>query len=194
MSFKHRIEPADLVPDARPRACFLERIGVQGQWHTPLYRMQQAAQTQARFAAEASGMRIVKRYQVREERLLVHFEFVCEGDAELETQLDLAMPSCDGFLGRYVFEGRVLGGFGQPLVLPAVSTLCLEDGVLGGTVELLTTAPAALSAAPHHTVSQSEEGFEKIMQALTLTLRWHLPAGEGGLCVALDLRSGQRAE
>jgi len=193
VSFKHSIEPADLVPDERPRTSFLERVGSQGQWQRPVYRLQQFAGGEARFAAELAAARIVKRIEVREERLLVHYEFVCQGEVQLETQLNLAMPSCDGFLGRYVFEGRVLGGFGQPLALPAVSALCLEDGVLGGSVELMCTAPVALTAAPHHTVSQSEEGFEKIMQALTLTLRWSLPAGEGGLCVALDMRPGRPA-
>jgi alpha-amylase/alpha-mannosidase (GH57 family) len=193
VSFKHEIAPADIEPDERPRACFLDRVCVHGHWHQPVYRAQQVGAEEARFAAQLPGMHLTKRYQVRDDRLLVHYEFGCDSDTQFETRLDLAMPSCDGFLGRYVFEGRVLGGFGQPLLLPAVSTLCLEDGVLGGTVELLSTAPVQLACAPHHTVSQSEEGFEKIMQALTLTLRWSLPAGEGSLCVALELRPGQRS-
>ena len=193
VSFKHEIVPADIEPDERPRACFLDRVGIHGHWHQPVYRPQQLGAEEARFAAQLAGMRLTKRYQVREERLLVHYAFGCDGETQLETRLDLAMPSCDGFLGRYVFEGRVLGGFGQPLLLPAVSTLRLEDGVLGGAVELMSTAPVQLTCAPHHTVSQSEEGFEKIMQSLTLTLRWSLPAGEGSLCVALELRPGQRS-
>lgn len=193
VSFKHHIVPADLQPDERPRASFLDRIGLNGQWHSPVYRAQHLTQGEARFTAQLHGMHLAKRYQVRDERVLVHYEFRIDSDAQLESQLNLAMPSCDGVLGRYVFEGRVLGGFGQPLVLPAVSALRLEDGVLGGTLELLATAPMQLTGAPHHTVSQSEEGFEKIMQALTLTMRWMLPAGESTLCVALDMRSGQHS-
>jgi len=193
VSFKHEIAPADIEPDERPRTCFLDRVGLHGYWHQPTYRPQQLGAEDACFVAQLPGVRLSKRYQVRDERLLVHYEFSCASDMQLETRLDLAMPSCDGFLGRYVFEGRVLGGFGQPLLLPAVSTLCLEDAVLGGTVELMSTAPVQLACAPHHTVSQSEEGFEKIMQALTLTLRWSLPAGEGSLCVALELRPGRRS-
>lgn len=189
VSFKHQIVPADLQPDERPRASFLDRIELNGHWHSPVYRAQHLARGEARFTAQLHGMHLAKRYQVRDERVLVHYEFRSEADAQLESQLNLAMPSCDGFLGRYVFEGRVLGGFGQPLVLPAVSALCLEDGVLGGTLELLATAPMQLTGAPHHTVSQSEEGFEKIMQALTLTMRWMLPAGENTLCVALGMRN-----
>jgi 4-alpha-glucanotransferase/alpha-amylase len=100
------------------------------------------------------------------------------------------MPSCDGVLGRFVFEGVVPGGFGRPLELPGVTTLALEDGVLGGTLELLCSAPAQLSALPHHTVSQSEDGFEKIMQAITLTLRWPVAAGASAIAVALEVRKG----
>ena len=193
VNLKHAIEPADLEADARPRACFLDRVGPAGLGGAPAYRFLGLVESAARFAAAADGVRVSKCYRVHEDRLLVHYEFVCEGDVQFETQLNLAMPSCDGFLGRYVYEGRVLGGFGQALALPSVTTLCLEDGVLGGSVELMCSAPAALSAAPHHTLSQSEEGFEKIMQALTLNLRWTLPAGASTLSVALDMRAGERA-
>jgi hypothetical protein len=46
--------------------------------------------------------------------------------------------------------------------------LTLEDGVLRGRVVLTCSQPVTVSAAPHETVSQSEDGFEKIMQAVTL--------------------------
>jgi hypothetical protein len=48
--------------------------------------------------------------------------------------------------------------------------LTLEDGVLNGRVVLTCGAPATIRAAPHRTVSQSEDGFEKIMQAVTLAV------------------------
>jgi 4-alpha-glucanotransferase/alpha-amylase len=98
------------------------------------------------------------------------------------------MPACDGFLGRYLYEGSIPGGFGQPLRLESASTLSLEDGVLGGVLELLTSAPATLVAQPHFTVSQSEDGFEKIMQAVTITLGWAVSAGETEFAVALEIR------
>jgi len=69
-----------------------------------------------------------------------------------------------------------------------MTTLTLEDGVLGGTVELLCGTPAQLFAQPHHTVSQSEDGFEKIMQAVTLTLRWPVAVGTSSIVVALEVR------
>jgi 4-alpha-glucanotransferase len=80
------------------------------------------------------------------------------------------MPSCDGFLGRYVVNGEVSGGFGQPCAWQNITTLALEDGVLGGKVVLTTDRPVTVHAAPHKTVSQSEDGFEKIMQAVTLRI------------------------
>ncbi len=193
VSFKHSIEPADLEADQRPRASFLDRFARDGSWEAPAYRFLGLSESAARFAAEAALVHVSKRYRVHEDRLLVHYEFASEGEVQFETQLNLAMPSCDGFLGRYVFEGRVLGGFGQPLALPSVTALCMEDGVLGGSVELITSVPAALSAGPHHTVSQSEEGFEKIMQALCLNLRWTLPSGESVLSLALEMRPAERA-
>jgi alpha-amylase len=94
----------------------------------------------------------------------------------LTTRLNLAMPSCDGFLGRYVLaDGSVPGGFGQPIDLPDMTTLTLEDGVLGGSIRLSTRNPAEICGRPQLTVSQSEAGFEKIMQAVELSVRWTLP-------------------
>jgi hypothetical protein len=55
-------------------------------------------------------------------------------------------------------------------------------------LELLTSAPATLVAQPHFTVSQSEDGFEKIMQAVTITLGWAVSAGETEFAVALEVR------
>jgi 4-alpha-glucanotransferase/alpha-amylase len=74
------------------------------------------------------------------------------------------------------------------LELPGITTLCLEDSVLGGTAWLLCSAPVAVAAQPHHTVSQSEDGFEKIMQAVTLTLRWPLATGAQSIAIALEVR------
>ena len=88
----------------------------------------------------------------------------------LQTEINLAMPSCDGFLGRYVVSGEVPGGLGQSFTWEGISTLALEDGVLGGRVVLTISRPATIHAAPHQTVSQSEDGFEKIMQAVTLKI------------------------
>jgi hypothetical protein len=57
--------------------------------------------------------------------------------------------------------------------------------VLGGAVKLECNRPCALEVAPLRTVSQSEAGFEKIMQAVTLRLVWRLPAGSHDVGVQL---------
>jgi hypothetical protein len=81
-------------------------------------------------------------------------------------------------MGRYILaDGSMPCGFGQALELDAAAGLSLDDGVLGGALRLKCT-PAALRARPHHTVSQSEAGFEKIMQSAELTLGWTLGAGD----------------
>ena len=46
----------------------------------------------------------------------------------------------------------------------------------------------ALTGRPHHTVSQSEDGFEKIMQAVTLDLSWAVGDDTTELVVALEVR------
>ena len=92
-----------------------------------------------------------------------------------------------GYAGRYVLaDGSVPCGFGQVLELPAMRRLTLDDGVLGGALVLTASVPLALTARPHHTVSQSEAGFEKIMQAVEIMLSWPV-AGEGEIAVGLAI-------
>ena len=67
--------------------------------------------------------------------------------------------------------------------------LTLDDNVLGGSVKLTTSSPVALIAKPCYSVSQSEGGFEKIMQAVTLTLEWPLRSGD--MVVSLEVSTSQ---
>jgi alpha-amylase len=112
----------------------------------------------------------------------------CSGLAgrRFTTRLNLAMPSCDGFLGRYVLaDGSIPGGFGQPIDLPAASALTLEDGVLGGSIRLVASIPAEICGRPQQTVSQSEAGFEKIMQCVELSFTWTVPDDQSTLQLQL---------
>jgi alpha-amylase/alpha-mannosidase (GH57 family) len=190
VSFKHPIEAADIVPDARARALFLDRCQLEGVWHLPRYMPLGTpdGQPQAGFRGPAGPAIIGKHISLSDNRLTVRYEIDAPAGGEFETELNLAMPSCDGFMGRYVFEGSIPGGFGQPLELPGMTTLALEDRVLGGTLEVLCSMPVAVSGRPLHTVSQSEDGFEKVMQALTLTLRCPLAAGANAFAIALEVR------
>jgi len=190
--FKHEVQPQDLEPDIRPRALFLDAWLVGSERTTPAYApaSQQPDGPAAVFEGHCPRAQITKRIGIADNRVSVRYDIHAQDDGTFETELNVAMPSCDGFLGRYVYEGGVPGGFGHPLQLPSMTTLALEDGVLGGTLELLCGTPAQLSAQPHYTVSQSEDGFEKIMQAVTLTLRWPIAAGMSSIVVALEVRRG----
>jgi alpha-amylase len=165
--FKHPVEAADIVPDALPRAICLDRLD------DTTIADYQAAETQAAHFARSG---IVKRYAINAGTLTVDWEFTDLAGRCFTTELNLAMPSCDGFLGRYVLaDGSIDGGFGQPLQLAETTLLTLEDGVLGGCLILQTNQVVSLKCRPHQTVSQSEAGFEKIMQSVELRLRWVIP-------------------
>ena len=159
VNFRHPVAPEDLEPDPVPRVLFIDRRN----GHPMRYG--RPSVTAARAAFLSKGIR--KSMSIEANRLSIEYEFDGE-PAPLETEINLAMPSCDGFLGRYVVDGKVPGGFGEAYTWEGIDNLRLEDGVLGGRVVLTCGAPATISAVAHRTVSQSEDGFEKIMQAVTL--------------------------
>jgi hypothetical protein len=114
--------------------------------------------------------RVAKIYTVQDNRLTVALKSV--GNGRLSTRLNIAMPSCDGPAGRYVVNGEIPGGFGQTFSWNELKLLTLEDLYLGAAIRLETNRPARIKTQPHFTVSQSEAGFEKIMQAVELTFTW----------------------
>ena len=172
IAFLNDIVVDDLAPDGRPRASFVDT------WITP-DRMRHSlddyrpGNSLGVFVCTGDGWRIEKRYIVSDNRLMVLYR-TTGMPGRIEIQLNLAMPSCDGYSGRYVLaDGSMPCGFGQILKLETATRLTLDDSILGGSLQL-DCPPAALSARPHHTVSQSEAGFEKIMQAVELSLSWPL--------------------
>jgi len=182
VAFLHAIRPEDAAPDSRPRGIFLERIGHQpggadGMLH-PLdsYR---AGDRQGAWITTGDGWRIEKTYRLEDDTLSVVFR--AEGDrlpALIETEINLALPSCDGYGGRYVLaDGGIPGGFGHELKLDGMHRITLEDSELRGALRIESKQPAHLEARPHRTVSQSEAGFEKVMQAVCITLAWPPVAG-----------------
>ena len=178
VNFKHPVSAADMAADACPRALFLDRLAGQSQ---PLGY---AVRTIGANAVELAGPGLIKKISLKSNALSVGYRLE-NGSTPVETEINLAMPSCDGFLGRYVVNGEVPGGFGQAFSWEQISQLTLEDGVLGGKVVLTMDHPVTVHAAPHQTVSQSEDGFEKIMQAVTLRIV-HPPA-VGGLGIVLTI-------
>ncbi len=188
---KHAISPSDVEPDSRPRALFLDAWTADpaGPGEPPRYEPDSAgAGVAVSFRARLLQGVVQKRISLADNRLMVRYHFGAALTGRFETQLNLAMPSCDGFLGRYVHEGRILGGLGEPIELDPLTILALEDGVLGGSVQVLCSPPARLTARPQHTVSQSEDGFEKVMQAVTVDLSWAVGEDTSELVVALEIR------
>ena len=110
------------------------------------------------------------------------------GISGFESAIDLALPSCDGPGAHYLYRGVVAGGLGQPLALEGVTELVLVDNFMGGSLALRSNLPVGLRARPYCTVSQSEGGFEKIMQSVTLTLAWPLDAAHANIDLSLEIR------
>lgn len=185
VAFKHPIAAANLLPDTHGRFLFQDaRVDDAGVEHPVLtYRI--AARTAHALTLRAhdeSGRVIEKRLELADG--LLRMTFSADDDGCWRTAIHLALPSCDGFGGRYrLHDGSIPGGFGQPLELSDTGGLWLEDSELGGRLALETSRPVHLQAAPFHTVSQSEAGFEQIMQAVRLDLRWR-----GGSPLAIALR------
>jgi hypothetical protein len=177
LEFKHEITPADTVADSAPRGLFVDAYSAaDGATRQIAGYAPSGAQS---FVAAGDGWRVEKRLSVAGRRLTAHYRFEGTPPARFECQINLAMPSCDGYSGRYILaDGSIPCGFGQPLALDAVGLLTLDDRELKGGVALHASRPLRLAAAPHQTVSQSEAGFEKIMQAACLTLSWPPGAGE----------------
>ena len=181
--FKHPVEAADIMPDTLPRALFIDRLDA-----APLTDYGSASTADLRFARPG----ISKHYTIEGDTLTVCWRFVALAGHRFSTVLNLAMPSCDGFLGRYVLaDGSIPAGFGQPLDLDEASCLILEDGVLGGRLKLQASAAGTIKCRPHQTVSQSEAGFEKIMQSAEVQLSWIIPDDNCHLHLQLTLEPTQ---
>lgn len=186
VAFIHAVGPADLVPDTRPRAVAVDACASTDGDLRELTNYH-AGREPASFVAEGEHWRIEKRYALHAHKLSIAWRI--EGlDGRFETRLNLAMPSCDGYAGRYILaNGEIPCGFGQALRQDGLSHLTLDDGVLGGALEIRCT-PARLDAQPHYTVSQSEAGFEKVMQAAELRLSWPLDGALREIRLSLEYR------
>ena len=175
--FKHPVDAQDIVPDAQPRVLWLDTLD----GHTLNdYRVADPLH----FACP----RIDKHYTLNGNTVTVQWRLRDLAGHRFATTLNLAMPSCDGFLGRYTLaDGSVPGGFGQPLALADAAWLALDDGVLGGRLTLALDRPANLTGQAFQTVSQSEAGFEKIMQAVELRCTWQIPDDDCTLQLSLTI-------
>lgn len=190
--FKHDIGPEDLAPDPHWRGLFMDRWSAATSQASDLHDYQLAAADPAVpalvFRAGLDGGSIEKRCALEGSRLTVSYRLHGMTAGTLQTEFDVALPSCDGFGGRYILaDGSIPCGFGQRLERESVAGITLDDRVLGGGIRLAVNPPATLRARPHHTVSQSEDGFERIMQAAAIALAWPVPAGGGDFAVTLEI-------
>jgi hypothetical protein len=89
-----------------------------------------------RWVSGGEGWRIEKSYALEGDALSVTFRVEGAPAGPIETEINLAMPSCDGFGGRYVLaDGSVPGGFGDPLRIDDVRRLTLDDSELRGALQ-----------------------------------------------------------
>jgi alpha-amylase len=178
VAFLHTILPGDADPDERPRGIFVDSVIGSNDMLRPL-DFYAAGESPGTWAAAGPGWHIAKTYRLDGDTLSVVFR--AEGGALpkfIETELNLALPSCDGYGGRYVLaDGSVPGGFGEALELACMQRITLDDSELRGALRIEASQPVRLEAQPHRTVSQSEAGFEKIMQAVCITLAWSPASG-----------------
>ena len=186
ISFKHVIVAEDIVPDMRPRSLFVDTwLAEDGSTLVPDY----VAGSPLSYSADDGALRLRKSYALDGGSLKA--SYLASENGILQIELNLAMPSCDGYAGRYVLaDGSIPCGFGQALDIERATRLALVDGVLGGKLTLCSNLPVDISGRPHFTVSQSEAGFEKIMQAAVLTLRWQA-VPEQTLEITLTAETGE---
>jgi len=179
ISFKHVISQADLQPDTHPQHLFIDHLN--GDLLT--YRQLPVDDGQTVCFQSTHGEIVInKQIRLKHNQLIVTYG--CEGDVDsrenlrMQTEINLAMPSCDGPGGRYRQQKRNLAGFGLPLEIDDLESITLEDDTLKGSVILHATPTVTFRANPHFSVSQSEGGFEKIMQAVKIMLTWTFVANQ----------------
>jgi 4-alpha-glucanotransferase len=183
---KHDIKPADMAPDSRGRGLFNDS------WNGAQlveYEMSNMGPGHL-FVVRRDGLAVDKAISVRDNKLIVDYRLDAAAAGAFQVEIDVAMPCCDGYAGRYIRYGQILGGFGQPLSFDGGTEITLDDRYMNGSVTLASSRELALKAAPYYTVSQSEDGLEKVMQSVTLTLAWAVPAGSQETSLVLEARGG----
>ena len=189
VSFKHEILAQDLATDANARTLFRDSWS-EREGSTAIaveYSLASGGKSaSATFAGEIGNGSVSKKVTLKDNSVRLAYQFERLRNGFFRVEINLAMPSCDGTAGCFRIGNDIPGGFGQPLRLEAMEEIVLEDDVLGGRLKLLSSTPCQLDTSPHFSVSQSEAGFEKVMQAVTLTLTWHMATlGKG---VGLELQ------
>jgi hypothetical protein len=146
------------------------------------------------FIAKVDGAAFRKRIGLRGASIVADYVIEAVSPGTFEVTLDIAMPCCDGYAGRVIHEGQILGGFGQRLRIDTAREVVLDDRYMDGSLSLSASREGMLDAAPYFTVSQSEDGLEKVMQSVTLTMSWKLEAGRHEIAIVLEASPGAPEE
>ncbi|MEO6421843.1 MAG: alpha-amylase/4-alpha-glucanotransferase domain-containing protein, partial [Candidatus Nitrotoga sp.] len=168
IAFKHEITAKNLIADNHAQTLFRDSLLLDNKVVELVYELIETNTEAILFRTEFGGKIIQKRISLNDNSLCVSYTFDSALQGSFLTSVALAMPSCDGFTGRYIQDEKILGGFGSVLELTDMNGLVLEDSILGGNLVLNNNYPIQLLGTPYFTVSQSEAGFEKIMQAVML--------------------------
>jgi hypothetical protein len=194
IAFKHDIAASELTPDTCARTLFADTwIPEAGAseplaLYAPATPEEESAPPDMRFRTNATDMLVAKRIALEPSGVRVEYRFEAAAPGRFLVELNIAMPSCDGFAGRVIHRGEVLGGLGQRRDLEGAETMTLDDRFMGGCVRLYFSPPARVEVGPHYTVSQSESGFERIMQSVQVTLAWPVGRGASEAAVRLEIR------
>lgn len=190
IAFKHEISPSDLLADDRPSGLFIDSW-VKGSEHSALqnYALVKSGSASMQFHAVVEEGTITKTISLSGNRIEARYTPKQLPDGSMSVRLLLAMPCCDGYAGRYIgIDNNILGGFGTSLEMDKAERLILDDGVLGGHLILGASQAVSIHVAPYFTASQSEAGFEKIMQAVEITVQW--PADGRPVSLWLEVNPG----
>ncbi|OGT03722.1 MAG: hypothetical protein A2Y51_01715 [Gallionellales bacterium RIFCSPLOWO2_02_60_31] len=153
------------------------------------YELVKTTPASMQFRAEIERGSITKTITIADNRIDAQYTAGQFKGEVMSVRLLLAMPCCDGYAGRYLdAHNKILGGFGEILTMNKADRLILDDGVLGGHLILGASQSVSIYTAPYFTVSQSEAGFEKIMQAVEITVQFQI--GDGALSLWLESKQG----
>ncbi len=168
---KHEITQEDMVIDEQQKQMFLDRWLSGSEEIRPEYVLAENTNIKCGVTFEAAlGAGTVRKSVVlADARLYVAYHFNGVSEGMFRVVVNLAMPSCDGTAGRFRVNEEIAGGFGQVLQLHAMQHIVLEDAVLGGKLYISVNQAVSMLSKPCFSVSQSEAGFEKIMQAVVMT-------------------------
>ena len=176
ITFKHEIIPSDLSTDHKPQGLFTDSWLKEDE-HLPVqnYALVKFSPTSVQFHAEVGVGSITKTIELVAGRVEAKYTTKQLKDGVMSVRLLLAMPCCDGYAGRYIdADATILGGFGARLEIDKTDRLILDDGVLGGHLIIGASQSFSIYAEPYFTVSQSEAGFEKVMQAVEVTVQFQM--------------------